>query len=41
MYVGIIVRDECEKSMKNQVPKVDQMDFAIVSRKVTHEKSHV
>ena len=28
MYVGLIVRDECEKSVKNQVSIVEQVDFA-------------
>ena len=28
MFVGLIVRDECERSVKNQVSKVDQVDFA-------------
>ena len=28
MYVGLIVRDECKKSVNNQAPKVDQVDFA-------------
>ena len=31
MYVGLIVSDECERSMKNQASKVVQMDFAIGS----------
>ena len=29
MYVGLIVRNECEKSVKNQVSKVEQVDFTI------------
>ena len=28
MYVRLIVRDECERLVKNQVSKVEQMDFA-------------
>ena len=32
MYVSLIVRDECEKSMKNQAPKVYQVDFTTSSR---------
>ena len=28
MYVGLIVRDECERSVKNQGSKVEQVDFA-------------
>ena len=41
MYVGLIVRDECDRSIKNQALKVEQVDVAIVSRKATHEMSHV
>ena len=37
MYVGLIVRDECEKSVKNQVSIVEQVDFATGSR-LSHEK---
>ena len=29
MYVGLIVRDECERSVKNQVSKVEQVDFTL------------
>ena len=29
MYVGLIVRDECERLVKNQVSKGEQVDFAI------------
>ena len=39
MYVGLSVRDECEKSVKNQVLKVEQMDFVTGSREVTREKA--
>ena len=28
MYVGLIVKDECERSVKNQASKVEQVDFA-------------
>ena len=41
MYVGLTVRDECERLVKNQVSNVDQVDFVTVSREATHEKSHV
>ena len=41
MYVGLIVRDECERSVKNQASKVEQVDFATVSREPTYEKGHV
>ena len=37
MYVGLIVRDECERSMKNQASKVEQVDFATGSQ-LSHEK---
>ena len=32
MYMGLIVRDECERSVKNQASKVEQVDFATSSR---------
>ena len=45
MYVALIVKDECERSVKTQASKNVQMDFAIGSRlsheKLTREKSHV
>ena len=41
MYVGLIVRDEYERSMKNQVSKVEQVDFVTVSREATREMSHI
>ena len=41
MYVVLIVTDECERSVKNQASKVEQMDFATASRETTREKSHV
>ena len=41
MYVGLIIRDECERSVKNQASKVEQVDFATVSQEATREKSHV
>ena len=28
MYMGLIVRDKCERSIKNQASKDEQMDFA-------------
>ena len=39
MYVGLIVRDECERSVKNQVSKVELVDFVTSSREVTCEKA--
>ena len=41
MYVGLIVRDEYKRSVKNQASKVEQVDFATISREATHEKSYV
>ena len=32
MYMGLIVRDECERSVKNQASKVEQVDFVTSSR---------
>ena len=32
MYVGLFIRDECERSVKNQVSKVKQVDFMTGSR---------
>ena len=32
MYVGLIERDECERLVKNQVSKIDQVDFMTGSR---------
>ena len=32
MYVGLIVRDECERSVNTQASKDDQVVFASVSR---------
>ena len=37
MYVGLSVRHECERSVKNQALKVKQVDFATGSR-VAREK---
>ena len=37
MYVDLFVRGECERSVKNQVSKVEQMDFATGLR-VAREK---
>ena len=45
MYVGLIVRDECKRSVKIKVSKDEQVDFATGSRlsreNLTYEKSHV
>ena len=37
MYVGLFVRDECERSVKNQASKVESVDFITGSR-VAHKK---
>ena len=37
MYMGLFVRDECERSVKNQVSKDESVDFTTSSR-VAHEK---
>ena len=37
MYVGLIVNDECERSVKNQASKVESVDF-MTSSQVAHEK---
>ena len=43
MYVGLIVRDECEELVKTQASKDEQMDFVTGSRltceKFTREKT--
>ena len=39
MYVGLIVRDEYERSVKNQASKVEQVDFTTSSREATREKA--
>ena len=36
--MGLIVRDKCERSVKNQVSKVEQVDFATVSREAYPRK---
>ena len=45
MYVGLIVRDVCERSMKTQGSKDVQVDFATGSqlsrKKLTRENSHM
>ena len=39
MYVGLFVRDECERLVKNQVSKKESVDFATSSWEATHEKA--
>ena len=38
MYVGLYVRDECERSVKNQASKDESVQFATSSREATCEK---
>ena len=41
LYVcGLIVRDECERSVKIQALKDEQVDFTTVSHYATRVKSH-
>ena len=37
MYVGLIVRDECERSVKTQVSKNEQVDF-VTDSQLSREK---
>ena len=37
MHVGLIVRDESERSVKNQVSKVEQVDF-VTGSQLSREK---
>ena len=39
MYVGLFVRDECERSVKNQVSKDESVEFTSSLREVTCEKA--
>ena len=39
MHVSLFERDECERSMKNQVSKDESVEFATCSREATHEKA--
>ena len=39
MYVGLTVRDECERSVKNQASKDEQVDFATGLQEATCEKA--
>ena len=40
MYVDLFVRDECEKSVKNQVSKYELVEF-VTSSRVAREKQSV
>ena len=37
MYVGLIVMDECERSINNQASKVEQVDF-VTGLRLSREK---
>ena len=39
MYVGLFVRDECERSVKNQASKDESVEFESSSREATREKA--
>ena len=39
MYVGLFVRDECERLVKNQISKVESVNFATSSQEATREKA--
>ena len=39
MYVGLIVWDEYERSVKNQASKDEQVYFVTGSQEVTYEKA--
>ena len=38
MYVGLFVRDKCERLVNNQSSKDESVQFSISSREVTREK---
>ena len=40
MYVGLSVRDECERSVNNQASKVESVDF-VAGLRVAREKQPV
>ena len=39
MYVGLFVRDECERSVKNQDSRGESMEVVTNSREATHKKA--
>ena len=39
MYIGLFVRDECERLVKNQTSKDESVEFATSSRETTREKA--
>ena len=39
MYMGLFVRDECERSVKNQASKDESVEFVTNSQEATREKA--
>ena len=39
MYVGLFVKDECERLVKNQISNDESVDFETSSREATREKA--
>ena len=39
MYVGLFVRDECKRLVKNQTSKSELVKVVTSSREATHEKA--
>ena len=39
MYVGLFIRDECERSVKDQGSKDESMEFATSSQEETRENA--
>ena len=39
MYVGLFVRDECKRLVKNQTSKCELVKVVTSSREATHEKA--
>jgi len=39
MYVGLFVRDECERSVKKKAFKVESVDYATTSWEATRENA--
>jgi len=39
MYVGLFVRDECERLVNNQASKDESVEFASHSREATNKKA--
>ena len=39
MYVGLFVKDKCERWVKNQASKDESVEFATSSQEATREKN--